>query len=367
MSDPDNLERDRLRLGSYVVGGAILAAVVCLLIVIMAGGGTTVTDKVALIGSITTFLGLVVGVFFGVNSSGSAHARNTASEIETSQAAATVADAAKSVSETARSLSATASRSMDASHALLQRRVAASRSPTEDTPTDADEVESLAGDPGEIPTNLIIPSARSLAVDTFARSAIHIANPASAQALFAQQVLSVAATEADANISRTSNQPRVTEYLSLLGFPYADSHGVPTRYCAAGVTWAVCKAYCDANGITYSDATRLSMLRSVLGDIGKYYFKPSAGCQVIMDDARARNTFVAKSQPPKPGYLVFYNWSGHDNAEHIGIVDQPGSNTIKTIEFNTTADDGPNQGNGGAVSRKERPMRFVLGYAKTYS
>jgi hypothetical protein len=86
---------------------------------------------------------------------------------------------------------------------------------------------------------------------------------------------------------------------------------------------AVCKAYCDANGISYSDATRLSMLRSVLGDIGKYYFKPSAGCQVIMDDARARNTFVAKSQAPKPGYLVVYNWSGHDNAEHIGIVDQP--------------------------------------------
>jgi lysozyme family protein len=66
---------------------------------------------------------------------------------------------------------------------------------------------SLAGDPGEAPTKLIIPSARGEAVDTFARGAIHIANPVSAHALFTQHVLAVAAVEADAHVSQVWNSP----------------------------------------------------------------------------------------------------------------------------------------------------------------
>jgi hypothetical protein len=217
VAEIDDLERDRLRLGSYIVGRAILAAAVSLLIVIIADTGkqtpTSVTDKVALLGAITTFIGLVVGVFFGVNASGSAHARNTASALETSQAAGTVADAAQSVTDTARALSEPASRSMDAAHALLERSAAASGLPTADrygsadTIAEGDDVESLAGDLGEAPTKLIIPSARGEAVDTFARGAIHIANPVSAQALFTQQVLAVAAVEADAHVSQVWNPP----------------------------------------------------------------------------------------------------------------------------------------------------------------
>ncbi|SEP31808.1 hypothetical protein SAMN04487843_11121 [Methylobacterium sp. ap11] len=80
---------------------------------------------------------------------------------------------------------------------------------------------------------------------------------------------------------------------------------------------------------TYAEANRLAIFRSVLGDIGRHYFKPSARCQAILDDARARGS-------------------------------------LHTIEFNTTAADGPNQGDGGAVSRRVRPVRFVVGYARTY-
>lgn len=84
------------------------------------------------------------------------------------------------------------------------------------------------------------------------------------------------------------------------------------------------------------------------------------------DCGRARGTFLASSQAPSPGYLVFYNWKGGAHAEHIGLVEGVGASGLQTVEFNTTIASGPNQGDGGAVAKKSHALKFVLGYGKTY-
>jgi hypothetical protein len=228
--------------------------------------------------------------------------------------------------------------------------------------TERNDVEYQRGDPNAERVQLLLkPSAGVLSAGS-----LRVAAPASANVLFSERVLSVAKAEADAHISRTSNKGRVTEYLALLDYGFADDKGVPVPYCAAGVTWATCKAYCDLNKVPYSDADRLTVLRSVLGDIGKLYFEPSAGCRPIMDDAKSRSKFVQDRASAQPGYLVFFNWSGAAEPEHIGVVSGLEGDGLHTIEFNTSADDGPNRGNGGAVATKIRSLNFVCGYVKTY-
>lgn len=76
--------------------------------------------------------------------------------------------------------------------------------------------------------------------------------------------------------------------------------------------------------------------------LGRCYFKPSAACQVIMNDTRARKSLVDRSEVPRPGYLVFYYWGDRDHAEHIGIVERADGGPFDTIASNITAIDGPN-------------------------
>ncbi|MEU6999066.1 CHAP domain-containing protein [Nonomuraea sp. NPDC046570] len=59
---------------------------------------------------------------------------------------------------------------------------------------------------------------------------------------------------------------------------------------------------------------------------------------------------------PKPGALVFYDWSGSnriDKIDHVGIVTRVEGNTIFTIEGNI---------DGGVAKRKERDQSKVVGY-----
>ncbi|MGV9309084.1 CHAP domain-containing protein, partial [Nonomuraea sp. NPDC003727] len=59
---------------------------------------------------------------------------------------------------------------------------------------------------------------------------------------------------------------------------------------------------------------------------------------------------------PKPGALVFYDWSGSnkiDNIDHVGIVTRVEGDTIFTIEGNI---------DGGIAKRKERDQSKVAGY-----
>ncbi|MFI7692368.1 CHAP domain-containing protein [Nonomuraea sp. NPDC049655] len=64
----------------------------------------------------------------------------------------------------------------------------------------------------------------------------------------------------------------------------------------------------------------------------------------------------AWGKTPKPGALVFYDWSGTgkiDNIDHVGIVTRVEGDTIFTIEGNI---------DGGVAKRKERDTSKVVGY-----
>ncbi len=192
------------------------------------------------------------------------------------------------------------------------------------------------------------------------------ADPIAPDVLFKTTALAVAGDEARANVNRADNPARVTEYLALLGLPFQQG-GTPTPFCAAGLTWAVCKAYCDLNGIHYTDANRLDVLKSVLPEIGKRYFKPSASCPEIRDDARTRGTLLDRSAVAQPGYLVFLNFAGNtSDAAHMGIVETVVGTTLHTIEFNTSGFSGQSHVDGGFVARKVRLPQFVVGYVRTY-
>ncbi|MEV3985257.1 CHAP domain-containing protein [Nonomuraea sp. NPDC049758] len=64
----------------------------------------------------------------------------------------------------------------------------------------------------------------------------------------------------------------------------------------------------------------------------------------------------AWGKTPKPGAIVFYDWSGTgeiDNIDHVGIVTRVEGDTIFTIEGNI---------DGGVAKRKERDTSKVVGY-----
>lgn len=188
------------------------------------------------------------------------------------------------------------------------------------------------------------------------------------------RALEVAGEEADKHVSRASNQPRVAEYLALLGYPFANQNGVPTRYCAAGVTWAAAKAYCDEAGISYDPGSELEVFRRALPKL-RPFFRPSAGCQVIQNAAKASGNWMPRTVMPCPGWLVLYHWKVPRDVdvsrlvpEHIGYVQARNGDLLQTIEFNTTYKDAvSNQSDGGAVARRrDRSIANVVGYVATY-
>jgi hypothetical protein len=78
-----------------------------------------------------------------------------------------------------------------------------------------------------------------------------------------------------------------------------------------------------------------------------------------------RQWFIDKKQTtkdPKPGDIVFFNWSGGSMPQHVGIVEKAVSKTvIQTIEGNTSD---TNYSNGGMVLRRQRNVKYVVGYGR---
>lgn len=352
----------RLHWGGAIIITAMVAMLVALLIILGVGTDRDVPTTLALIGGITTFLSAVVGVFFGVSASGGAAAQGAAAVAAAGQAAAASSDAAAAAHEvaaSARQVSLSAARALD----QVQMRSGDAFPPGPAGADDLEEtVEVLRFDPGAPATTLAMPRGLDRLfgrIFTPQHETDAVPGPASGFALF-QRTIKVAQAEAAAGISRSSNRSRVTEYLALLGFGFADAGGKPVPFCAAGLTWATCRAICDATGIAYTDANRLAVFRGVLGEVGRF-FKPSASCKAILDDARARGTLVSQ---PMPGYLVLYNWSGGSHPEHVGLVVGATDTILSTVEFNTSA--AGSQSDGGAVAEKNRNRKYAIGYVRTY-
>lgn len=375
-----DVEKHRLNWGGGIIIASMMAMLAALAIIFKFAPAPdgNVARNLALIGGVTTFLSAVVGVFFGVSAGTSssvqsnqaavaaglagadaAAAAKTAAAASDQAAAASssAASAAQDVAATARQVADAATRSLDQARQMVlapRSALAVPGSAAED-----DDVEVLRFDPGAPATTLAVPRGLGQFLEHFFAPRPGPAAPSGGAALF-QQVLDVARAEAAAGVSRSTDRARVTEYLALLGLPFAEPGGKPVPFCAAGVTWAACRAYCDVNRIAYSDANRLAVFRGVLGEIANS-FKPSASCKAILADARARGTFV---DTPKSGYLVLYNWSGGSQPEHVGLVVGATETTLSTVEFNTSA--AGSQSDGGAVALKSRNRRHAIGYVRTY-
>ena len=173
-------------------------------------------------------------------------------------------------------------------------------------------------------------------------------------------------------VSRSSNPRKVTQFLNLfnLGLRYKDGQFIP--YCATGVAFAACQAYCMINPqpIMFDPKTPNLKFRKVLRDIDKYYFRPSPACRYMVSDAKARGIWVPKAQANwknlKPGWLVIFDWKQIGKANHVGFVDRSQKDILHTIEYNTSISAGGSRSNGGAVAQKERDPKYALGYIKTY-
>ena len=67
---------------------------------------------------------------------------------------------------------------------------------------------------------------------------------------------------------------------------------------------------------------------------------------------------------PQAGDIVIFSWDGH-TPNHVGIYLSNDANTIHSIDGDTTNPNAPkegNEGNGGWVQEKSRPIKFVLAY-----
>lgn len=61
----------------------------------------------------------------------------------------------------------------------------------------------------------------------------------------------------------------------------------------------------------------------------------------------------------KPGDIVFFDWDGSGDCDHVGIVESVGSSRITTIEGNTSAGNSGSQSNGDGVYRRYRRITQV--------
>jgi hypothetical protein len=173
-------------------------------------------------------------------------------------------------------------------------------------------------------------------------------------------------------VSRDSNPEQINQFLKLFKYRLRYPNGAYVPYCAVGVSFCACKAYCVLNPqrLEFNQEDPNPQFRVVLSDINKYYFKPSPSCRDMVNNAKSRKIWVPRRSiswsKVMPGWLVMFDWRQVGRPNHVGFVDQSLQNRLKTVEFNTSATSTGSKSNGGAVARKERELKYVLGYIKTY-
>ena len=175
--------------------------------------------------------------------------------------------------------------------------------------------------------------------------------------------------------------PLIEEYLGLFGVHVRDAKGNVQPFCAAGLSHAFCRAYCELNPDTLDYPkkqervkTRLRILRDVLADINKFYFLPHCATQQMVLAAKQRNRWAPSTfsrADIKSGWLVFFNWpdkQGHRTGlpNHVGLVEHAASDRLSTIEYNTAITIAGNQREGGHIAKRNRDYDNVLGYIRPY-
>jgi YD repeat-containing protein len=197
----------------------------------------------------------------------------------------------------------------------------------------------------------------------------------------AMETLKLAKEYAQLHVSRQEppSPTRVKAFLALYGLPFRYGNGPFVPYCASGVGFAAARAHYrlawpkDHPGDTkHADpGDDYKQLRQALPDVTRDYCKTHPSTIFMMNAAKARkypngkSFWVARGQRPMKGWLVFFNWTRGKNPQHVGIVDaiDTKGTTLSTVEFNTSKD---NPSNGGRVVAKQRNVRYVVGYIRTY-
>lgn len=127
----------------------------------------------------------------------------------------------------------------------------------------------------------------------------------------------------DDGVSRWHKQEYVHEFLALCDLPMSMG-GKFVPFCAAGLAYAACRAYCDIDPVTTytnNDKERLDVIKRKLTTIAKHYFYTSAAVRVVRAKARSNGTFVGRDTNPKNGWLVVFGWNGNQTGNHIALVD----------------------------------------------
>lgn len=200
------------------------------------------------------------------------------------------------------------------------------------------------------------------------------------------QQLALRALQIAINDSQSTPHPNdnvVEEYLRLFGIQRKSPGDALQPFCAAGLSHAFCRAYCELTPepLEYPmtkerENTRLRILRNVLSDINRFYFLPHCATQQMVASAKKIDgKWIPRdvsASTTKPGWLIFYNWpdkQGHRSglSNHVGIVEEPRAERIKTVEYNTAVTLTGNQREGGHIARKTRDMdNNILGYIRTH-
>ena len=172
--------------------------------------------------------------------------------------------------------------------------------------------------------------------------------------------------EAYLGIDRANNIEQIAKFLKLFGLS-TKINGKWVPYCAAGLSYSAAKAYCNLAGIKYNANDSVKIFRSVLLQIKNQFFRPTPRCWELKETAINQKRFLINNQENrklvKAGYLVLFNFDSDSLPDHVGIVVSIDSDSVKTIEFNTSSID---DANGGAVSRRDRPFKVIQGFVKLY-
>lgn len=122
------------------------------------------------------------------------------------------------------------------------------------------------------------------------------------------------------------------------GYDYG-ANDVP--YCAAFTSWVFDQASVGAAGL------------------------PGAYCPAMLAAAVAAGATVEPSQA-QAGDIVYYDWDGDGESDHVGIVVANMGPYLETIEGNTSSGSSGSQSNGGVVARRQRAFDYVCGVVRPY-
>lgn len=186
-------------------------------------------------------------------------------------------------------------------------------------------------------------------------------------------------------VSRDNDPKQVKQFLQLFRSDWHNPNpDIKIKFCAAGISFAACKAFCDLKGIRYSAADPVPRFEDMRATIARYFFTPDPLCANLIYFARKKQTWrpvesipaANRSSSIKEGYLVLYRFPVKKRGQlvrdrngrqvyqnHVGIVRAASAAGLSTVEFNTSSQ---SEANGGCVAEKSRGYGNVYGFIATY-